>query len=57
MVARREQKSRTQKRRGGTDQRLQVLICRGDRMAGENLGNFKGESFLSVLLQYNFQLR
>ena len=34
-----------------------IEVLGGDRQAAENLGNFKGQSFLSVLLQYNFQLR
>jgi hypothetical protein len=34
-----------------------IEIMGGDRQAAQNLGNFKGQSFVSALLQYNFQLR
>ncbi len=34
-----------------------IEILGGDHEAGQSLGAFKGQSFLSALLQYNFQLR
>jgi hypothetical protein len=34
-----------------------IEILGGDHEAGQSLGAFKGQSFVSALLQYNFQLR
>ncbi len=34
-----------------------IQVLGGDRQAAQVQGTFKGQSFVSALLQYNFQLR